>query len=298
MRKKQRKSGAASVSCLPVLPSCLLIILTSGIILTGCSSIQPAGPFGLAGPFGPELSDERKTPPIETAYSEHDFSVVLPALPEIEKTSPVSLIRGCLLSLPPFMNPIPEPSIMVTMPEDFMNEAGPPVSYRSVVDTLEQYIDESGYIGCMFYTTGNGIAIVLPMEQINSHGEPAEGMGRWSYSIERQNRSVGSFISNLFTPEDVYFRCLVVYISTEAPEISGTSSITFDDALYWQNSGQHRAWLDFASYPEEDIHCTVMAYLFSQPTRDHEKTFIKAGTGGYHKYVYKSGLVQEIRDGS
>jgi hypothetical protein len=292
MRKKQRNSGAASGSCLPVLLAFLLIIITFGTILNGCSSIQPAGPFD------PDPSDERKTPPIKTDYSDNDFGMVLPSLPEIEKTPPVYLKSGCKLSLPPFNNPIPEPSLMVTLPEGFINEIDHFLSYRKVVGTLEDYICESGYMSCRYYTTGNGIAIVLPMEQIDSHGEPASGMDRWSCSIKRQSRGVGSFISNLFTPEDVYFRCLVVYISTEAPEISQTSSITFDDALYWQNSGQHRAWLEFADYPEEDIHCTVMAYLFSQHTMDHEKTFIKPGAGGYHKYVYKSGLVGEIRDGS
>jgi hypothetical protein len=292
MRIKRRKNGTASESCLPVLPAYLLIILTFGIILNGCSSLQPAGLFG------PDLSDERKTPPTKTAYSDNDYRIVLPALPEIEKTPPVSLISGCRMALPHFFRSIPEPSMMVTLPADFTNEAGQPVSYRSVVDTLEEYIAESGYIGCRFYTTGNGIAIVLPMEQIDSHGEPAEGMRRWSTSIEQRSQSVGSFLNNLFTPEDVYFRTLVVYISTEAPRISNTTSVSFDDTLHWQDSGQHRAWLDFAEYPDENIHCTVMAYLFSQPTRDHEKQFIKAGTGGYHKYVYKSGLVGEIRDGS
>jgi hypothetical protein len=88
-------------------------------------------------------------------------------------------------------------------------------------------------------------------------------MSCWSYSIEQQNGSIGSFLSNLFTPKVVYFMCLVVYISTEALELSYTVSITFDDTLGWRNSGQHHVLLDFAEFPAKDIHLTVMAYLFS-----------------------------------
>jgi len=178
-------------------------------------------------------------------------------------------------SLPNFPWPPVLASASTKIPSAFFVGENASVTLSQVAGTLEEALDNAGYIERSYYAAPKGFALVTRLEQVNPDGTPKSVPDRWSVQMTTPKVfSLASYLQALFTAQEGRFR-IIAFIVTTAPFAQNPNvAISREDAMEWLSVGSQTLPASIGSLAYSERHYSMaLIYEFEQPTRNHDATF-------------------------
>ncbi len=177
--------------------------------------------------------------------------------------------------IPAFPWPPALASASTKIPSAFLVNEDATATLAQVAGTLENALDNAGYIERSYYAVPKGFALVTRLEQVNPDGTPKPIPDRWAVQMTSPKVfSLASYLQALFTAQEGHFR-IIALIVTSAPFAQNPNVIVErEDAMEWLSTGAQTLPASIGSLPYgERHHCVALIYEFEQPTRNHEASF-------------------------
>lgn len=216
---------------------------------------------------------EERCPMVIAKSAETEFSFIdQNAAPDLRSRNTES---GEEQPIPAFPWPPALASASTKIPSAFFVNDDFSATLSQVAGTLENALENAGYIERSYYAVPDGFALVTRLEQVNPDGSPSPLPDRWAVQMTAPKVfSLASYLQALFTAQPGHFR-IIAFLVTSAPFAQNPNMlVSREDAMEWLAVGSQTLPASIGSLPYSEWHyCVALVYEFEQPTRNHEASF-------------------------